>query len=72
MFTPDFLKNQTVLFVEDEELAREKLAKLLSKLFKEVILASNGLEGLEKYEKSKKQLTPECQTQSEIEKTYGQ
>ena len=53
MFTPDFLKNQRVLFVEDEELAREKLAKLLGKLFKEVVLASNGLEGLEKYEKSK-------------------
>jgi CheY-like chemotaxis protein len=53
MFTPDFLKNQRVLFVEDEELAREKLAKLLGKLFKEVILASNGLDGLEKYEKSK-------------------
>ena len=53
MFTPDFLKNQRVLFVEDEELAREKLAKLLSKLFKEVVLASNGLEGLEKYEKSR-------------------
>ena len=53
MFTPDFLKDQRVLFVEDEELAREKLAKLLSKLFKDVILASNGLEGLEKYEKSK-------------------
>ena len=53
MFTPDFLKNQRVLFVEDEELAREKLAKLLTKLFKEVVLASNGLEGLEKYEKSK-------------------
>lgn len=53
MFTPDFLKDQRVLFVEDEELAREKLAKLLSKLFKEVVLASNGLEGLEKYEKSK-------------------
>lgn len=53
MFTPDFLKNQRVLFVEDEDLAREKLAKLLSKLFKEVVLASNGLEGLEKYEKSR-------------------
>jgi PAS domain S-box-containing protein len=53
MFTPDFLKDQRVLFVEDEELAREKLAKVLSKLFKEVVLASNGLEGLEKYEKSK-------------------
>ena len=44
MLTPEFLKNQRVLFVEDEELAREKLAKLLSKLFKEVVLASNGLE----------------------------
>ena len=53
MISPDFLKNQRVLFVEDEELAREKLAKLLTKLFKEVVLASNGLEGLEKYEKSK-------------------
>lgn len=53
MFTPDFLKDQRVLFVEDEELAREKLAKILGKLFKEVVLASNGLEGLEKYEKSK-------------------
>jgi CheY-like chemotaxis protein len=53
MFTPDFLKDQRVLFVEDEELAREKLAKLLTKLFKEVVLASNGLEGLEKFQKSK-------------------
>ena len=53
MLTPEFLKNQRVLFVEDEELAREKLAKLFSKLCKEVILASNGLEGLEKYEHSR-------------------
>jgi CheY-like chemotaxis protein len=53
MFAPDFLKDQRVLFVEDEELAREKLAKLLTKLFKEVVLASNGLEGLEKFQKSK-------------------
>lgn len=53
MFTPDFLKDQRVLFVEDEELAREKLAKLLTKLFKEVVLASNGLEGFEKFQKSK-------------------
>ena len=53
MLTPDFLKNQTVLFVEDEELARKELGKFLSRLFKNVILASNGLEGLEKFEKSK-------------------
>lgn len=44
MIDSEFLKNQTVLFVEDEELAREKLAKLLSKLFKTVILAINGEE----------------------------
>ena len=53
MFTPDFLKNQKVLFVEDEDLAREKLGKLLSKLFGDVVLASNGFEGFEKYQKSR-------------------
>ncbi|MDZ7819251.1 MAG: response regulator [Aliarcobacter sp.] len=51
---PEFLKSQTVLFVEDEELAREILAKiLLSKIFKKVITAANGLEGLEKFKESK-------------------
>ena len=53
MFSQEFLKEQVVLFVEDEDLAREKLAKLLNKLFKEVIVASNGLEGLEKFQKAK-------------------
>lgn len=53
MFTPDFLKNQKVLFVEDEDLAREKLGKLLGKLFGNVILASNGFEGFQEYEKSR-------------------
>ncbi len=52
MIDSEFLKNQTVLFVEDEELAREKLAKLLSKLFKTVILAINGEEGLKKFKES--------------------
>lgn len=52
MFSTDFLKSQTVLFVEDEELAREKLAKLLSKFFNNVITASNGSEGLEKFKSS--------------------
>ena len=52
MLDSEFLKNQTVLFVEDEELAREKLAKLLSKLFKTVILAINGDDGLKKFKES--------------------
>ena len=52
MQNTDFLNQLTVLFVEDEELAREKLGKILSKLFKEVILATNGLDGFEKFRKS--------------------
>ena len=34
MLIPDFLKDQTVMFVEDDDFAREELAKLLNKLFK--------------------------------------
>ncbi len=48
----EFLKTQIVLLVEDEDLAREKLAKLLGKLFKNVIIANNGLEGFEKFQKA--------------------
>ena len=50
MFDVKYLKSQTVLFVEDEEVAREILAKVLSKMFKNVITASNGLEAYEKFE----------------------
>ena len=53
MFDMEYLKIQTVLFVEDEELAREILANMLSKVFKKVLTAANGLEGLEKFEESK-------------------
>ena len=53
MFDMEYLKSQTVLFVEDEELAREILANMLSKVFKKVLTAANGLEGLEKFEESK-------------------
>jgi CheY-like chemotaxis protein len=49
----EYLRTQTVLYVEDEELAREVLAKILSKLFKKVITAKNGLEGLENFNKFK-------------------
>jgi PAS domain S-box-containing protein len=53
MFNLEYLKSQTVLFVEDEELAREMLAKILSKIFKNVLTAANGLEGLEKFKESR-------------------
>ena len=52
MFDVKYLKSQTVLFVEDEEVAREILAKVLSKMFKNVITASNGLEAYEKFERA--------------------
>ena len=45
MINKDFLKNLTLLYVEDDEIARIKLAKLLKREFSNVLLASNGLEG---------------------------
>lgn len=53
MFNKEFLKNLTILYVEDEDIARAQLEKVLKRLFKEVIVAKNGLEGLEKYKKDK-------------------
>ena len=41
----DFMKNINVLFVEDEEAAREKLGKFLNRKFENVTLKENGLEG---------------------------
>ena len=49
----EYLKTQTVLFVEDDDLARDVLAKILTKLFKRVITATNGLEGLDSFNKQK-------------------
>lgn len=45
MVNKDFLKNLTILYVEDDEIAREKLAKILKRVFKDVLLASNGVDG---------------------------
>jgi len=45
MFNKDFLKNLTILYVEDDEIARIKLSKILKRFFKDVLLAANGLEG---------------------------
>lgn len=52
MFDTEYLKSQNVLFIEQEELIREKINKILSKLFKNVITVSNGLEALEKFQDS--------------------
>ena len=52
MFNIEFLKNLNVLYVEDEQLAREKLTKLLNKLFNNVITSENGLEGYEAFLKA--------------------
>lgn len=52
MFDTKYLKSLTVLFVEDEDLARDLLAKILSKIFKNVITSENGLEGFEKFKES--------------------
>ena len=54
----DFLKSLTILYVEDEEMAREQLGKSLSRLFKQVILANNGEEGLKRYHESLNSDTP--------------
>ena len=56
MFDLEYLKSQTLLFIEDEEQAKEILAKILSKIFKNVITASNGLEGLEKFKEANESL----------------
>eukprot|EP00767_Chilomastix_cuspidata_P000610 gnl/Chilomastix_cuspidata/11628.p1 GENE.gnl/Chilomastix_cuspidata/11628~~gnl/Chilomastix_cuspidata/11628.p1 ORF type:complete len:140 (-),score=14.09 gnl/Chilomastix_cuspidata/11628:408-827(-) len=39
------IKNLKVLYVEDEELAREKLGKFLKRRFTDVQLCANGLDG---------------------------
>jgi len=57
MFNNEFLKKLSILYVEDDEMARNQLARTLNRLFKNVILANNGLDGLEKYIKAKKEGT---------------
>lgn len=51
MDDPDILKNIEILYVEDDELAREAVAKFLRRRCKEVYEADNGKTGLELYEK---------------------
>jgi len=51
------LKNLTkqfsVLLVEDEESARIEMQNILERFFKEVIIAEDGIDGLEKFQKEK-------------------
>ena len=49
MINNDFLKKLVILYVEDDETTREQLSKLLKRLFKTVVLASNGEEGHTKF-----------------------
>jgi len=58
LINKDFLSTISVLYVEDEDLAREKLCKLLTKLFKRVDTARNGKEGLDKFIEAKNSNSP--------------
>lgn len=44
------LKNKTILLVEDEKVIRENIASMLRFFFKEVYVAVDGYDGLDKYE----------------------
>ena len=52
MINNEFLKQLTILYVEDEDVAREQFAKSLRRLFKKVILGVNGEDGLSKFKES--------------------
>ncbi|NPA87663.1 MAG: diguanylate cyclase [Epsilonproteobacteria bacterium] len=47
----EYLKNLTCLYAEDDESIRESFLLILNKIFKEVYVAKNGMEGLELYKK---------------------
>ncbi|WP_456488650.1 GGDEF domain-containing response regulator [Caminibacter pacificus] len=48
-----YLKNLTCLYVEDDEMIRDIFALMLKRYFKEVIIATNGKEGLELFKTRK-------------------
>jgi PAS domain S-box-containing protein len=45
----NFLKNITVLYVEDEEHIRDSMNTVFTKLFKKVVMATNGQDGYDKF-----------------------
>lgn len=57
MIKIDFLKTLTLLYVEDDEQVRVKFAMILNKLFKKVLIAEDGMDGLQKYHQANKDAT---------------
>lgn len=53
MFNQIFLKQLTILYVEDDDIARMQLTKTLKRLFNNVIQAANGEEGYQLYQEAK-------------------
>jgi len=53
MFNKNFLGQLTVLYVEDEENIRHSMLIIFDKLFKKVIIGTNGLDGYDKFRISK-------------------
>lgn len=49
MLNKEFLKNTTILYVEDDSTIREEFTSIISKILKKVIIAKDGLDGFEKY-----------------------
>ena len=49
----ELCQNFSVLYVEDDDSIQGVMAQYLSKFFKKTVTASDGLEGLEAYKKSK-------------------
>lgn len=49
MLDQNFLKNITVLYVEDEEHIRDSMNTVFTKLFKKVVMATNGQDGYDKF-----------------------
>lgn len=55
MINQEFLKNITLLYVEDDPLIRESMENIFGKLFKKVIVAIDGEDGYTKYRDLKNQ-----------------
>jgi PAS domain S-box-containing protein len=56
MFNKDFLKELTILCVEDDEFIREQLFLSIKDFFKEVIIAKDGREALERFLESENKI----------------
>lgn len=48
----EIAKDYTILFVEDSKALQKQIIKFLEKFFKEVYVASDGVEGIEQYKKN--------------------